>query len=146
MEHRWEGVVDSDCGENSEKEVKNEGKEKKSVIIRETFLPDYFCHSFSPTFSPPSPTDGLKGMEMSLLQVNVREIYLVSFSPSQLRENLPTPNPFTPSHTHTHAISSPSFIYLLKTSTLPRKGDVIIFFARRDKSAINFFWIRSLEW
>lgn len=55
MEHRWEGVVDSDCGENSEKEVKNEGKEKKSVIIRETFLPDYFCHSFSPTFFPPIP-------------------------------------------------------------------------------------------
>lgn len=78
-----------------------------------------FLPLFPPTFFPPPPSpppsmgwsegDG----DVSLVQVNVREIYLVSFSPSQLRENLPTPSqsllhPFS----HAHARNLLAALYL----------------------------------
>lgn len=82
--------VDSDCGENAEKELKNrKKKERKSLIIQERFF-----QIISATLSPASfSTGGPKGVGgVSVTGERARDLSREFFS-SQLRENLPCLRP-----------------------------------------------------
>lgn len=107
---------DSDCGENSEKEVKNEGKRKEirnnpgnvsSRLFLPLFLPPFF--SFFVSSHERSEGDG----DVSVAAGKRARDLSREFFPSQLRENLPPPPPpptFTPSHAH--ARNLPAILYL----------------------------------
>ena len=83
--------VDSDCGENAEKELKNrKKKERKSLIIQERFF-----QIISATLSPASFSTGggPKGVGgVSVTGERARDLSREFFS-SQLRENLPCLRP-----------------------------------------------------